>query len=145
MTRSARIFALFAMIACLLAGGCSAKGPTYVDTGASYTKSTVDPVYARADISKFAQVSAADPSKLRHEALTALRARGGSAASAAELVTKTLPADTRGVPVYVEWANFEGRKALIIVEAIGPLTGKLTTKRLWVLTEDGTVLFAGSR
>jgi hypothetical protein len=126
-------------------GGCAAKGPTYVDNGASYTKSTISSVYERADISKLAKVSTANTPKPRHDALTALRARGGTAATSAALITKTLPSGERGIPVYVERANFDGKSALIIIEAIGPATGTLTTKRLWVLGEDGSVLFGGTR
>ena len=59
--------------------------------------------------------------------------------------TATFGAKTRGVPVYVEWADLDGQRALIMVEAIGPAGGSLTTKRLWALSPSGDVLFAGTR
>jgi hypothetical protein len=45
----------------------------------------------------------------------------------------------------VEKAKFDGTPALIIIEAIGPANGKLTTERLWALSKDGAVLFVGTR
>ena len=128
----------------LLLAGCGAKGPQWVDADASYTGQSVSSVYATADISLQSGVSAADTTKQRHDALLALRKRGGAASDAADLITKTMPTDTRGVPVYVERAKFNGEPSLVIVEAIGPASGKLTTKRLWVLSTHGAVLFVGT-
>lgn len=135
----------FGFVAILTLSGCSPTGPQWVDVNTSYTANNVSDVYGKADISKFAQVSAADTTQQRHDALTGLRKRGGTAASAADLITKTLPSDTRGIPVYVERASYDGQPALVLVEAIGPAQGKLTTKRLWVLSSTGAVLFVGSR
>jgi hypothetical protein len=129
----------------LTVAACTASGPTWVDSGSSYTTQTVSSVLAKADITKYADVSAADTTKLRHQALTDLRKRGSSAATAAGLITKTLPADSRGVPVYVERASVGGQPAYLFVEAIGPATGKLTTKRLWALSDAGAVIFVGTR
>ena len=140
------LFAAATLLAVSLAvSGCAPKGPTYVDAGASYSQSTLASVYALADTSKLASQSAADTTKLRHDALTGLRRQGGTAAAAADLMTKTFPPSTRGVPVYVERALFDGKQALVVVEAIGPATGKLTTKRLWVLSDSGSVLFVGTK
>jgi hypothetical protein len=140
-----RLAAALAVAACLVAAGCAPKGPTFVDAGASYTESTLGQVYAKADTSKLANESAGDTTKLRHDALTSLRGHGTAASSAADLITKTFPPTMRGVPVYVERATYNGEPALVVVEAIGPTAGKLSLKRLWVLSETGTVLFYGTK
>ena len=149
MARASSFIALLAatmlLAASLTVSGCAPKGPTYVDAGASYSQSSLASVYALADTSKLSSQSAADTTKLRHDALTGLRRQGGSAVAAADLMTKTFPPSTRGVPVYVERAVYNGAQALIVVEAIGPATGKLTTKRLWVLSNAGAVLFVGTK
>lgn len=149
MSRTSSFIVLLAatmlLTASLAVSGCAPKGPTYVDAGASYSQSTLAKVYALSDTSKLAGQSAADTTKLRHDALTGLRRQGGSASAAADLMTNTFPPSTRGVPVYVERALFNGAPALIVVEAIGPATGKLTTKRLWVLSDTGAVLFVGTK
>jgi hypothetical protein len=97
------------------------------------------------DISQYKDTSVADSSKLRHQALADLRKNGADASAAADLITKTLPADSQGVPVYVERASVGDQPAYLYVEAIGPANGKLTTKRLWVLSATGAVLFVGTR
>lgn len=124
---------------------CSPSGPTWVDSGASYSTNTLPSIFARVDISKYKDVSAQDTAKLRHQALTDLRKRGSAASAAADLITKTLPPDGRGLPVYVERASVAGQPAYVFVEAIGPVSGKLTTKRLWALSDSGAVLFVGTR
>jgi hypothetical protein len=136
---------VLAIAALVLLGGCASSAPRWVDSGGAYTKTTVSSVLAKADISRFAGQSASDTAKARHDALTELRKRGGAASDAADLITKTLPADTRGIPAYVERATFDQQPAVILVEAIGPPQGKLTTKRLWVIGETGGVLFVGTR
>jgi hypothetical protein len=129
----------------LLLPACAPSGPTWVDSGASYATSGLSAVYAKADISKLANGSASNTTQRRHDALVGLRKRGGSASAAADLITKTLPSNSRGVPIYVESATIDGRHGLILVEAIGPPNGKLTTKQLWALTDAGAVLFVGTR
>lgn len=116
----------------------------WVDANASYTTTNIVALYPKADISDLTAVSADDIAKQRHAALVALRKDGTAASAAADLITKTLPSDSRGIPVYVERAKFEGSPALIIIEAVGPPNAKMTTKRLWVLAEDGSVKFVGS-
>jgi hypothetical protein len=131
--------------ALLFLSACAPSGPTWVDSGATYTTPTLTAVYAKADISKLVGSSASDTKEQRHNALTGLRKHGGLASKAADLITKTLPPNSRGVPVYVERATIDGQHGLILVEAIGPPNGKLTTKQLWVLSDVGAVLFVGTR
>lgn len=129
----------------VLVSGCTPKSPAYVDTGATYTTQTVVSAFDRADISKLTNQPTTAAPKLRHDALTRLRSRGDGAAVAADLLTKILWADTRGVPVYVERAAVDGKPAIIMVEAAGPKTGKLARKHLWVLDDNGGVIFAATR
>jgi hypothetical protein len=148
MRRRPRALALALLMFVLLpvsAGGCAAKGPFYADSGASYTKATLGALFDKADIAPYSTRSAADATKLRHDALTQLRRKGGGASKAADLLTATFGATTRGVPIYVEWANVDGQRALVFIEAIGPTGGVLRTKRLWALSESGNVLFAATR
>jgi len=140
-----RLIVLCAVLACAVAlTGCGPTGPTWVEKSGTYTTGSLSTLYSAADISKLASTSTSDATKLRHDALVGLRARGGEAAKAADVITKTLPASTPGVPVYVEKATVSGQPAVVVIEAIGPPNGKLTTKRLWALSDAGAVLFVGN-
>jgi hypothetical protein len=125
--------------------GCSAQGATFVDANGSYTESSVMKLASGIDSSKLAGTSADQSTDLRHDALTTLRSRGGSAVPIADMLTKTFSAETRGVPMYVERASFNGKPAVVMIEAAGPARGKLSTKRVWVLDEQGDVLFVGTK
>ena len=125
--------------------GCSPNRPTFVDTGASYNQKSVLALAASVETTSLAQTSTERATALRHEALTALRSSGERAVPVADLITRTFPADTRGVPVYFERASFDGKLAIIMIEATGPPKGKLSSKRVWVLDENGAVLFFGGR
>jgi len=115
-----------------------------VDEDTAYTATTIKGVFDHVDTSGLAGTSSKEAEDLRHDALVALRKRGGAAAEAADLVTKTFPA-TAGVPLYVEKASFENRPdALVMVEIIGPEDGELSLARLWVLSDTGDVLFSSA-
>ena len=97
-----RLIVLCVVLACAVAlAGCGPTGPTWVEKGGTYTTGSLATLYSAADISKLSSTSASDATKLRHAALVGLRKRGGDAAKAADVITKTLPASTPGVPVYV--------------------------------------------
>jgi hypothetical protein len=115
----------FAILMLLLPTGCAPSGPTWVDSGASYSTADLSSVFAKADVSKYKNVSAADTTELRHRALADLRKRGKQASAAADLITKTLPSQSQGVPVYIERASVGGQPAYVLVEVIGPSSGKL--------------------
>lgn len=138
------VFLILAMAA-LGTSGCTADEPSWTDNGAIYTMKSVERVLDAADISAQNGRATTEATKLRHDALTSLRRQGGSAAKAADLLTATFPPDTRAVPVYVEAASLDGAPVFIVVEATGPKTGTLNMKRLWVLSEDGSVILALSR
>jgi len=129
----------------LATGGCSAQGPQFVETDNTYTEATVMSLVDTVDTSKLAKTPSTEAAELRHKALTALRTRGGSAIGVANLLTRTFPADTHGVPVYFELAKYKDKNAVIVIEAAGPSTGALTAKRIWVLDEAGEVLFVGGK
>jgi len=148
VTRIHRILVLVALVlvtATLATTGCTSGGPEWVDSGAKYTMKSVEDVLDTADISRQSGLSVTEATELRHDALTSLRKKGASAAVAADLLTETFPPETRAVPVYVETASLDGKPVLIVVEATGPKSGKLSMKRLWVLGEDGSVILARNR
>jgi hypothetical protein len=133
------VFSLFAI------AGCSSSGPAWVDSDATYTSSNVAGVFDKADISKYKDQPVDKAADLRQAALTALRMKGAQASKAADLITKTLPVNSPGVPVYVERATVGGQPAYILVEAIGPSGGRLNVKRIWALADTGAVLWVGTR
>lgn len=126
--------AFFALLlaACLLAG-CAERSPAWVDEGASYTTSDARALLDHVDSSKLAETPTSAAPSLRQDALVSLRDRGPAAAQAANLLTRTFPADTSAVPVYIETATVDGRKALVVVEAWGPKGESLSLERMWVL------------
>jgi predicted small lipoprotein YifL len=145
ISRTVLVASLLAAVAAALMTGCASKGPVYVDSGVNHTSATALALLAKADASAVASKPTSEGAKLRHEALAALRRNGAAASSVADLLTRTFPSSTSGVPVYVERGSYEGKPAVLVVEATGPKSGSLSTKRLWVVGESGDVLFAGSR
>ena len=125
--------------------GCAPRGPMWLDNGAVYSSGSVGALIDAADTTRLVDRPTTDAPQLRHKALTELRKAGADAALVADLLTDTFEPSTRGVPVYVERASFDGTAAVIVVEATGPKSGKLSAKRLWVLSEDGDVILARSR
>lgn len=136
---------LIAALALVLMAGCTKTGPIFVDGGQDYTSQTVLGALDKADTSSISSRPTSEGAKLRHDALAALRREGSVASSVADLLTRTFPSTTSGVPVYVERATYAGKTAIVVVEATGPASGSLDSKRLWVVGEDGDILFAGSR
>jgi hypothetical protein len=125
--------------------GCSKQAAPFVDGGTSYDQTSVMAVAHGIDTSRLEDTSSGDAAPLRNKALTQLRSRGGRAVPVADMLTRTFSAQTRGVPVYFERATFDGKSAIVMIEAAGPENGKLTAKRVWVLDEQGGVLFVGSQ
>ena len=134
-----------ALVASFALTGCADPGPTFVEHGASYSQASALKLLEGVDTSKLAQRPTSDAEKLRHTALAALRRNGTTAAAAADLLIKTMPTTAHGVPVYVELGSFGAKPATILVEATGPNSGKLSTKRFWAFGADGTVLFVATR
>jgi hypothetical protein len=125
--------------------GCSPSPVIYLESNTSYTAANSSDLLEEVDTAAIAKRSAADSGELRQRALVALRGEGDGGAQAADLITETFPADTRGVPVYVERASYDGQAALLMVEATGPPSGQLMDARLWVFDESGSILFSDLR
>jgi hypothetical protein len=138
--------ALIASAAIVLAlAGCGVPAPTYVSDGGSYTAEEVLRLPSKLEPGDLADEAAERSAELRHEALVKLRRQGPDAAEVASLITRTFPADTLGVPFYVERATFDGGPAIVIVEAIGRPGGSLSDERVWVISDSGDVLISGTR
>lgn len=137
--RARFVLSVLSLTAVLLTA-CDRASVVYVDARGLYTDETVERVYDRVEDSDIWQMSDPDVQELRHQALTSLRAEGDRGIDAANLVTSTFPPDINGVPLYVEWAQFGGTEALVLVEATGPADAQLNTLRIWVLSRSGDVL-----
>ncbi len=144
-TRALSAIMLVAAFTTTLLSGCSGTGPVYAESETAYTNETVLDVLANAEVGELASKPTAEGVRLRHDALAALRREGADASAVADLLTRTFPSSTTGVPVYVERARYDGAPAIIVVEATGPASGALSSKRVWVVGEKGDILFAGSR
>jgi hypothetical protein len=142
--RSVAVFLPVLALAAVLSG-CSTQGPRFVDSSASYDETSVMALADGIDTSQLANTPSDEAAGLRHKALTALRSRGERAVPVADMLTKTFSAETRGVPVYFERVTFKGKPAVVVIEAAGPAKGTLTAKRVWVLDEQGGVLYVGGR
>lgn len=145
VARAALVVALAATVVIAPLCGCTPKGPVFIDSGGTHTQATALALLAQADASAVASRPTTDGNKLRREALAALRSQAPAASGAADLLTRAFPSDTSGVPVYVERGSYEGKSAVLVVEATGPGSGSLNSKRLWVVSDEGDILFAGSR
>lgn len=121
--------------------GCTDKSPAWIDKGASYSSAEARALLDRVDTAKLAETPASSGAKMRQDVLAALRNHGSAAMSVADLITKTFPAGTEAVPVYVERATVAGRPAVLIIEAWGPSGSKLSLKRLWVIdAKNGDII-----
>lgn len=142
--RVAGVLAVSVLLA--LAVGCKPASPRYVDEGGAYDRKSVMRLLSSIGETKgLAETPVSQATEGRHQAMSALRAGGGSAANAAELMTRVFPPATAAVPYYVESASYEGTSAVVILEAMGRKGGNLSDKRLWVISLDGDVLISASR
>jgi len=117
-----------------VAAGCSQRVLQYRDSGRALQLSDVRELARRADLGRAEQSTVDEAAGLRTEALTELRSHGKEAQRLADALTAQLPADYRGVPVYVERATVDGRDCWIVVEARPPAEGggTLAGRRYWV-------------
>jgi hypothetical protein len=125
--------------------GCGAGAPTYQESDTVYTSDSIDSQFNSSDYPSLLGKPLSEVPALRHKALVGLRKQGAGAAVAADTITETFPAETIAVPVHIERARFDGDKALIVVELIGPQGGSLQDVRVWVLGETGDVLYSTTR
>ena len=136
---------MLALSVIALIAGCSPEGPPFVDAGNTYDQTSVMTLVESVDTTALASTPSEKSVDLRHKALTSLRSKGDRAVQVADMLTKTFSAETRAVPVYFERATFNDTPAVILIEAAGPRDGVLSARRVWVLNEDGGVLYMGSR
>lgn len=128
----------------LTASGCSPSDIVLVDDDRRFTRE--DTARLLDELEPPTSVTEpGDVTQRRRDALADLRREGGTGNRAANLITRSFPPDTRGVPFYVERAEVGGEPAWLVIEAIGPSAGRLDDERLWVLTDDGGVLFSATR
>jgi len=139
------VAAAFVVSALVAAQGCAPDSPRFVDSGRAYTQADIAGVLDAVDSGSALGRPTSESSQLRSAALVSLRGQGEAAATAASLITKTFQSSTPGVPVYVERATYNGTSALVIVELIGPRDGSLADRRIWVIDDDGLVLYSGTR
>ncbi len=129
----------------LFSSGCRSEPVEFIDAGHAYRESDLDALLTATSPGDLAGKNAEDAPRLRQQALTSLRRKGGRAADAAQLLTATFPASTLAVPFHVERATYEGDDAWIVIEARGRTGTTLDTIRLWVLDADGGVLVSRLR
>jgi hypothetical protein len=132
--RAASVLLACAIVALAIAGCSSTFSVAFVDTNATYDTSKLQKLLAdTAAADRVSESTTAEAAELRHEALVQIRSHGAGGSSAADLITRTFPASTKSVPIYAEWATVEGAESLILIEAWADPSGKLGSKRLWVI------------
>lgn len=139
-SRAVRNSLVCMMVAALSLSGCSSKIVSFVDEGREFELQSTAEVLATVNAPRFSEEKSVSES--RTEALTQLRDQGEQANQAADLITRTFPSDTRSVPFYVERATVDGKPAWLVIEAIGKAGAPLEDERLWVLDDEGSVLFS---
>lgn len=132
----------------LLLAACGRQTPpsvTFEPDGAPLTAVEAEELAASTDIASVAVFAVEDAPALRATMLRQLRAKGSTGVRAAQLLTAGFPTATASVPILVRLCRFEGKDAVVVVEAFGDTTGKLTHRRLWVFDPvNGGVLRAAS-
>lgn len=131
--------ALTTVVAIGVVTGCS-RVPSirFVPDGGSHTLAEVERTAATIGLGSAASVRVEDAARVREQTLVRLRETGGDAGKAADLMTREFPVVTKAVPLYVEGATVDGRRAWIIVEAWGDRTGNLKYRRLWVFDRNNS-------
>jgi len=121
----------------LLSSGCTNEPTiTWEDSGRGVSSAELENIASDAGIPEFHGASVDQAKELRTSALVSLRAKGDAASELADLLTKNIPPDSRSVPYYFESANFDGRRAWIVVELWGSAGGSLDNGRMWVFDQD---------
>ena len=138
LRRCAAVFA-GALLAAAVLGGCAAQPQlsTVVDKQGAYTSAEVEQMANATSLGAASSLTKQQAPAERQRALAALRRSGAEGVAVADLLTKLFPADTAAVPVSIEHARVDGNDALVVVEAAAGRDGKLTTRRVWVLSYPG--------
>lgn len=147
-TRRTRGISRIACVSALLLALTACAGryaPRFIPNGSAHTAASALRLLDEPAPSTLTRLAADDAEQARQAALTALRRRGELGTSVARLLTETFPSSGRGVPYRVERGRFDGAACWIVLEATGRPGGTLDGRRLWVLSDEGEVLFFGSR
>jgi hypothetical protein len=147
MTARRALVSLFGLLVVmsLSSVGCAQKTIELVDDGRSFEIDTVVTMMDAGDPGDLTGRSADQADSLRSKALSSLRQRGAEGTRVADLLTDSFPSNTRGVPFYVERALVDGQESWLVIEAIGRRGGELDDRRLWVLDNEGEVIFSATR
>lgn len=129
----------------MLTAGCARRSVAYVDDARTVTQAAALRIADVTESGALSERRVSEAPALRHQALTDLRSFGERASATSGLITRTFPADSPSVPFYVEEVRFEGRRAVLILEAIGRPGGRLSDERVWVIDRSGDVLLSGVR
>ena len=127
----ASVAALAAVVAVLIAG-CGRPLFDYRPDSGSMTFLEAQDLARAADISGVADLALEDAPARRTEVLTSLRTKGADGKRAAELLTEGFPVRNAAVPVLIVFADVDGVRSLVAVEAYKGADGKLSRRRLWV-------------
>lgn len=128
---SAPRFLVPIMLLSLLLVGCTRDSDiTFVSRDRAFTAQELSTMAASLKPPSFENAPVADAPELRKSALASLRA-DDETSQLADLLTRTLPVDSRSVPYYAERATVNGRDAWIVVEVWGSAGGMLDKSRVW--------------
>lgn len=129
----------------LISTGCTSDKFAFIDEGAAYDADSAIALLESSDSGRLARESTSSADRLRQKALTALRNQSDTAADAARTITRSFPRTAASVPFRVERATFDNTDCWVILEASGRSGGRLSDRRLWVLSAEGDVLLFASR
>lgn len=145
MPRISRTALMFLVVASIALAGCSVHKVVLETDGAPMDSASVEQLAKTADLSPADGIDVAQAPAARMRVLADLRTRGKMGDRAASLLTAGFPERTTAIPVFVRACAFEGRSALVVVEAYGSTTGPLTHRRLWVFdVNSGAIIRASS-
>lgn len=145
MRLSTRVLTVVLLASCVAPTACARDTISYVDRGETYSTTQLQTLLEDTSTDALAHKTRSEAPALRHDAMVRLRSLDGSASQAADMITRAFSSATASVPVYVEHATLEGADVLIVVEAWGKPSGRLSAKRLWAMDADsGQIRFSAS-
>ena len=140
---SACALLLVMLVPALALSACAGIHVAYVDQSAVYSKSDLQALLETTTAEGVSTEPAERAPDLRHDSLVELRSQGRAQSAFADLITRSFPTASEGVPVYVEQAVVDGQPAVVVVEAWGKVGARIDRKRLWVLERSsGDILFS---
>lgn len=113
-----------------LAGCARGSNITFVSDDREFSARELPTMAAALPSPSYKDAPVTDAARLRKSALASLRA-DDETRPLADLLTRTLPADSRSVPYYAERATVNDRDAWVVVEVWGSAGGTLDKSRVW--------------